>query len=161
MQPPVVVCQQFTKPLTTAYWSVGSRVWAIGQKQHHIALALIGDAGAQLDARAWAAYTQRLEDLQAILDEAERFNDPARAATARAEIDFLTAQLATAYGIGRRPRKGADTNEKVRKAVTKCLRTSLARIQKAHLPLWRHLHTALKTGTFCSYMPEPSITWEV
>jgi len=101
-----------------------------------------------------------LEDLQAILDEAERFSDPARAATARVEIDFLTAQLATAYGLGRRARKGADTNEKVRKAVTKCLRTSLASIQKAHLPLWRHLHAALKTGTFCSYTPEPPILWE-
>ena len=65
-----------------------------------------------------------------ILDGAERFSDPARAATARAEIDFLTAELATAYGLGRRPRKGADTNEKVRKAVTKFLRTSLARIQQ-------------------------------
>jgi hypothetical protein len=119
-----------------------------------------GDAGAQLDARARAAYTRRLEDLQAILDEAERFSDPARAATARVEIDFLTAQLATAYGLGRRARKGADTNEKVRKAVTKCLRTSLASIQKAHLPLWRHSHTALKTGTFCSYTPEPPILWE-
>ena len=75
---------------------------------------------------------------------------PNAAATARAEIDFLTTQLATAYGLGRRARKGADTNEKVRKAVTKCLRTSLASIQKAHLPLWRH-HAALKTGTFCSY----------
>ena len=73
----------------------------------------------------------------------------------------LTAQLANAYEIGRRARKGADTNEKVRKAVTKCLRTSLATIQKAHLPLWRHLHTALKTGTFCSYTPAPPITWDV
>ena len=127
----------------------------------HLRVTGPGDAGAQLDARARAAYTQRLEDLQAVLDEAERFNDPERATTARAEIDFLTAQLATAYGLGRRPRKGADTNEKVRKAVTKCLRTSLARIQQAHLPLWRHLHTALKTGTFCSYTPEPPITWEV
>jgi IS1 family transposase len=78
---------------------------------------------------------------------AERFNDPQRAATTRAEIDFLTAELATAYGLGRRPRQGADTTAKVRKAVTKCLRTSLARIQKAHLPLWRHLHSALKTGS--------------
>jgi hypothetical protein len=126
----------------------------------HLRVTGPGDAGAQLDARARAAYTRRLEDLQAILDEAERFSDPARAATARAEIDFLTAQLATAYGLGWRPRKGADTNEKVRKAVTKCLRTSLASIQKAHLPLWRHLRTALKTGTFCSYTPEPPITWE-
>src|SRR5262249_1279877 len=67
-----------------------------------------GAAGAQLDARARGAYTQRLEDLQAVLDEAERFNDPARAPPARAEIDFPPAELATAYGLGRRARKGAD-----------------------------------------------------
>ena len=71
----------------------------------HLRVTGPGDAGAQLDARARAAYTQRLEDLQAVLDEAERFNDPERAATARAEIDFLTTQLATAYGLGRRPAK--------------------------------------------------------
>ena len=52
-----------------------------------------------------AAYTQRLEDLQAVLDEAERFNDPARAATARAEIDFLTAQARHRLWAGRRPAK--------------------------------------------------------
>jgi hypothetical protein len=62
----------------------------------HLRVTGAGDAGAQLDARARAAYTQRLEDVQAILDEAERFNDPARAATARVELDFLTAELATA-----------------------------------------------------------------
>jgi hypothetical protein len=160
MQPPVVVCQQSTKPLTTAYWSVGSRVWAISQKQHHIALALMRTLLVIMRHVCTEHIPQGLL-AKAVLDEAERCSDPARATTARAEIDFLTAQLATAYGIGRPPRKGADTNEKVRKAVTKCLRTSLARIQKAHLPLWRHLHTALRTGTFCSYAPEPPITWEV
>jgi hypothetical protein len=127
----------------------------------HLRVTGSGDAGAQLDARGRAVYIRRVEDLQAVLDDAERFSDPSRAATARAAIDFLTAHLATAYGIGRRARKGADTNATVCKAVMKCLRTSLARIQKAHLPLWRHLHSALKTGTFCSYTPEPPILWEV
>src|SRR5262249_9664831 len=36
----------------------------------------LGDAGELLDARAKAAYKARLDELQAELDEAERFNDP-------------------------------------------------------------------------------------
>ena len=80
------------------------------------------------------------------------------AATARAEIDFSPPARHRLW-LGA-PAK-ARIPMRVRKAVTKCLRTSLASIQKAHLPLWRHFHTALKTGTFCSYTPEPPITWEV
>ena len=93
-------------PPTRALWGAPSptlRPEALAAQ--HLRVTGPGDAGAQLDARARAAYTQRLEDLQAVLDEAERFNDPERAATARAEIDFLTTQLATAYGLGRRPAK--------------------------------------------------------
>src|SRR5215471_17178160 len=40
----------------------------------------LGDAGELLDATAKAAYKARLDELQAELDEAERLNDPGRAA---------------------------------------------------------------------------------
>ena len=43
----------------------------------------LGDAGALLDATAKAAYQTRLEELRAELEEAEGFNDPARATKAR------------------------------------------------------------------------------
>jgi hypothetical protein len=58
----------------------------------------LGDAGVLLDARAKAAYRARLAELRAELAEAEGFNDPARAARARQELEFLVAELARAVG---------------------------------------------------------------
>jgi hypothetical protein len=56
----------------------------------------LGDAGVLLDATAKAAYRSRIMELRAELEEAEAFNDIARAANARAELDFLMAELARA-----------------------------------------------------------------
>src|SRR5262249_43688536 len=60
-----------------------------------------GDAGELLDADARTAYRRRLADLEGELEEAERFNDPGRAARARAEVEVLTAELRRAVGLGR------------------------------------------------------------
>jgi predicted ATPase len=120
------------------------------------------DAGGnQLDAQARVAYRRRLKDLQDELEEAERFHDSGRAAQARAEIDFLTSELAAAYDLRGRARKRGSSSEKARQAVSYCIRSSLNKIRTIHPLLWRHLFTALKTGTFCSYNPEHSISWEV
>ena len=43
----------------------------------------LGDAGELLDATAKAAYKARQDELRTELEEAESFNDPARAAKAR------------------------------------------------------------------------------
>jgi hypothetical protein len=39
--------------------------------------------------------------------------------------------------------------------------TILARIQRQHPALGRHLSVTIKTGLFCSYNPERSISWLV
>ena len=58
----------------------------------------LGDVGELLDAIAKAAYKARIEELRTELEEAEGFTDPARAAKARVELDFLVAELARAVG---------------------------------------------------------------
>lgn len=113
------------------------------------------------DAQARSAYRRRLEDLQAEMEEAERFNDPARATKAQAEINFITGELAAAYGVRGHARNTHDAAEKTRKAVTNRIRAALAQIQKQHPALWRHLFAAIKTGTFCSYRPEHQTLWEL
>jgi hypothetical protein len=60
----------------------------------------LGDAGVLLDATAKAAYQARLTDLEEALEEAEGFNDPARAAKARHERDFLVQELGRRSGWG-------------------------------------------------------------
>jgi len=112
------------------------------------------------DAKAKAAYRRRLEDLRDTLDDAERCNDLERAARARAEMEFIAAELRTAYGL-HGSRRSTEPAEKLRKAVTNCIRDVLRKLQRQHEPLWRHLYASLHTGTFCSYQPERPVAWVV
>jgi non-specific serine/threonine protein kinase len=121
----------------------------------------LGDAGAVLDAPAKTAYKRRLEELQDELAEAQRFHDPVRAAKAQSEIDFLAAELAAAVGVGGRDRRAAAIAERARLNVTKAIKAALSKISESHPPLGHHLATSIKTGTFCTYTPDPTqpISW--
>jgi hypothetical protein len=119
----------------------------------------LGDAGDRLDAPARAAYRQRLQDLEAELAEATQWADAGRAEKLRSEIEFLREELSAAYGIGGRARKAADPSDRARKAVTSRIRETIARITTEHPALGLHLGNAIRTGVFCSYVPERSPDW--
>jgi hypothetical protein len=123
----------------------------------------IGDAGAMLDSEAKAAYRGRLDELQSEMAEAEAFNDPERRARAQQAYEDLTDELAAAVGLGGRDRKAASAAERARISVTRAIRSALGRISNQHPALGRHLQATIRTGTFCSYMPDPrlSIEWEL
>jgi hypothetical protein len=123
----------------------------------------LGDAGALLDAQAKAAYKARLGELEAELEEAERFGDPGRAAAARGERDFLVAELARAVGLGGRDRRAASHAERARLNVTRAIRAAVASLARANPSLGRHLAVTIRTGRYCSYTPDPRapITWEL
>jgi hypothetical protein len=117
------------------------------------------DATPAPDPQARLAYRRRLEDLREQLEEAEGFGDLGRTAALQEEVDAIAGELAAAYGLrGVRARGGA---ERVRKAVTKCIRDQIAKIGRADEALGRHLENAIRTGTFCAYLPERSIDWEL
>jgi len=123
----------------------------------------LGDAGELLDATAKAAYKARLDELQAELEEAERFGDPGRAATASAERDFLVGELARAVGLGGRDRRAASHAERARLNVTRAIRAAMDNLARANPSLGRHLAVTIRTGRYCSYTPDPRapITWEL
>jgi tetratricopeptide (TPR) repeat protein len=123
----------------------------------------LGDAGELLDAKAKAAYKARLDELQAELNEAERFNDTGRAAKAGAERDFLVDELARAVGLGGRDRRAASHAERARLNVTRAIRAAMANLARANPSLGRHLAATIRTGRYCSYTPDPRapITWEL
>ena len=122
----------------------------------------LGDAGALLDATAKAAYQARLGELGAELEEAEADNDPTRAARARAEREFLVAELARAVGLGGRDRRAAAHAERARLNVTRAIRTALVNLTRVHPALGRHLAATVRTGRYCSYTPDPRtpIAWQ-
>jgi hypothetical protein len=117
------------------------------------------DATPAPDERARIAYRRRLEDLREQLEDAERFGDIGRTDALQGEMDAIASELAAAYGLrGARTRSGA---ERVRKAVTKCIRDQIAKIARADEALGRHLTNAIRTGTFCAYLPERPVDWEL
>jgi tetratricopeptide (TPR) repeat protein len=115
----------------------------------------LGDAGQTLDAKAKADYRRRLEELEGELDEARAFGDPERAARAEEERDFLVRELAGALGLGGRDRRMGSPSERARVSVTRAIRSALARIGEHSPALGDHLERAIRTGTFCSYRPDP------
>jgi hypothetical protein len=121
----------------------------------------LGDSGPALDRQAQTAYKQRLASLREELTEAERNHDPVRTALLQQETDFITTELADAYGLGGRARKTADAAERARKTVANRIKESLAKMRKPHPSLWLYLFNAVKTGTFCPYTPEKPTVWDL
>ena len=128
-----------------------------------LVVSRLGDAGPALDAEAKAAYRTRLDDLREELAEAEDWNDPERVARLQAEIGALTHELAAAIGLGGRDRPAASSAERARVSVTRAIRSILARIAAQDPELGAHLEATIRTGTFCSYTPDPRapIAWRL
>jgi tetratricopeptide (TPR) repeat protein len=120
-------------------------------------------AGEILDPEAKAAYRRRLADLEEDAREAEAWRDAERAARAREEMEFLRQELAGAFGLGGRDRRAASAAERARVNVTRAIKAALVRIREHSPDLHHHLDTAIRTGTFCSYTPDPRvpISWQL
>ena len=103
----------------------------------------------------------RLADLDEDIAEAESWNDPERAARARAERDALLHELAAAAGPAGQPRLLGDQSERARKAVTARIRDIIGRIEQVHPALACHLRESITTGTRCCYSPPTPVTWRL
>jgi hypothetical protein len=106
-----------------------------------------------LDRAATRQYRHRLARLRAEIDDLESRNENDSAARARAERDWLLAELAGATGIGGRTRRFPDNAERARIAVGKAIRRAITRIGYADAVIGEHLRTSVRTGLRCSYRP--------
>jgi hypothetical protein len=122
-----------------------------------------GDAGELLDAPAKQAYRRRLSEIEEDLEEARTLGNSERAAQAEAEREFLVRELARAVGLGGRDRRAASVSERARASVTKAVREAMARIREHNAPLGEHLERAIRTGTYCAYLPDTRVSenWQL
>jgi tetratricopeptide (TPR) repeat protein len=117
-----------------------------------------GDAGPLLDAQAKSAYRRRLAEIDEDLKEARLMRDSGRVVQAEAERDFLIHELSRAFGLSGRGRRAGSASERARVSVTRAIRHAMSRIRQHDLPLAEHLERAIRTGTYCVYLPDPRVT---
>src|SRR5260370_3331008 len=115
-----------------------------------------------VDEQAKSAYRRRLSELREELEEAKEFGNTERAEKAEAEIDALTSELSRAVGLGGRNRRAASASERARQSITKTIKSVMVRIADSDAPLGEIFSRCIRTGTFCSYQPDPDfpIAWE-
>jgi hypothetical protein len=113
------------------------------------------DTGERLDRRALTAYRNRLREIDEELDEAQSWNDAARAERIEAEREALLRELAGATGLGGRARSMGGTAERARVAVRKAITATLDRIDAEDPATARLLRRTIHTGSVCRYEQDP------
>jgi tetratricopeptide (TPR) repeat protein len=119
------------------------------------AVAGVGGAGPILDARAKDAYRRRLAEIEEDIEAARAAGDVEREERADAERDCLIRELSRAVGLGGRDRPTGSASERARVSVTRAIRSALDRIRVHEPRLGSHLDHCVRTGTHCTYRPDP------
>ncbi len=136
-----------------------------GEEIHCLDLAERDDAGYAgtpvLDEKARQDIKARIRALQEDLGEAEDMNDLGRAEKIRQELDSLVHELSRALGLHGRGRTLGSLAERARSTVTWRIRHAIRKIESRHPLVGRHLSNAVRTGTFCRYLPERPVQWEI
>ena len=127
-----------------------------------IHIGSLGDAGEMLDEQAKLAYRRRVSELREELEEVSELGNVEGAEKAEQEIEALTSELSRAVGLGGRNRRAASASERARQSIGKTIKSVLERIAQSDAALGGLLSRCIKTGTFCSYQPDPDfpVAWE-
>lgn len=147
-----------------------SRLLAEPHREFHVLdLAGSGRAAAEasevpiLDPEATRRYRTRVHDLEEEIAEAQAWNDEARAVIARDELSAIAEELAHSTGLSGRSRSFSSDSERARVSVTRVIKAALSRIGEESPELKHHFASTVRTGTYCSYNPDPRlpILWEL
>jgi DNA-binding NarL/FixJ family response regulator len=119
------------------------------------------DAGAFLDAQAEAVSRQRLRELDQELAAARGWGSAEQVARLEEEMRKLAPEAAGEVGLGGREARTTSASERARENVARGVRMVLDRLDESIPDLAAHLQRTIRTGTFCSYMPDPTsrIRW--
>lgn len=127
---------------------------AAGGRPVHV-VDLVGCADDGLGSRVAEEYRSRLAQVEGQAVS----SDPVAAALARAERDFLGAELAVLSASA--PSSASAMGDRARRLVALRIRAGLDSIDEALPTLGRHLRRSIRTGTFCLYEPERPERWKI
>jgi hypothetical protein len=114
----------------------------------------LGHAGDMLDAKAKAAYRQRVLELRTELEDAQACHDLGREERIQAEIEFLMTEITRAVGLGWKDKQAHDVNEKIRVNVQRAIKAAIEKISAHHPELGREFTAMIRTGMYCAYTPD-------
>jgi hypothetical protein len=130
-----------------------------GRRIHVTELVGIAAGGAtttpRLDATALRQYRERIREIEAEQDAADRRGEQAASARLAKERLAIEGQLRQARGRGGRLRPLGSDVERMRVNVTRTIKHALARIAEADPATAAELAARLRTGTHCVYEIEP------
>jgi hypothetical protein len=126
---------------------------ASGNAGHEIAEGSLGDV---IDRQALDAYRRRLADIDAELDDADRWSNDARAEALVVERDALLEQVTAATGLGGRRRQSGGNAERARVAVRKAIAAAVTHVHAVDAATGRLLRDSVRTGSVCAYEPDPN-----
>ncbi|HZA24993.1 MAG TPA: hypothetical protein VFA32_20765 [Dehalococcoidia bacterium] len=114
-----------------------------------------------LDAQAIQENKRRLLEIEAETQEASDNGDFGKVEVLEEEREALMTEIKAATGLGGRTRRAPSGDERARINVRMNISNAAGRIAKSDAALARHLDTAIKTGSLCSYEPETPIPWQL
>jgi TolB-like protein/tetratricopeptide (TPR) repeat protein len=131
-------------------------------KDGSVSVGGLGDAGEMLDTQAKQNYKRRLLELKEELAEFEERGDLQRAEKTQSEIDFLAREIGRAVGLGGRSRHSGSAAERARLNVTRAIKAALLKVSERSADLGAMLDRSIRTGFFCSYIPDArnSESWQ-
>jgi hypothetical protein len=100
-----------------------------------------------------------IENIQGKL-ESENFASPDEKVMLQDELNILTKYISAATRLDGRDRCDNSSVDKARKNISGCIRRAITKISKYNEPLYFHLKSSIKTGIYCSYIPDKIIEWE-
>jgi hypothetical protein len=116
-----------------------------------------------LDDRAKREYADAIVSLKEQIEEADRFNESARASGLRDRLRWFLQEKKRAVGFRGKDRPVADPEERARTKIRKNFKAAVETIRRVHAPLGDYLEKRVKTGRFCSYNPDPNraVAWAI
>ena len=124
-------------------------------------LTVLESGAPVLDQQAKTMYQKRLLDIQEALAEAEQVHHQEAIERLQREYDDLLQHLSQSIGKSGKSRTASGSLEKARSAATWRIRAAIKKIEAVHPELGAHFKISIKTGLFCTYQPERTISWEL
>jgi tetratricopeptide (TPR) repeat protein len=124
------------------------------RERQDVTVREIGDAGEMLDEQAKLQYKRRLHDLAEELEDLRERGAHTRAAAVESEIDFIQHELVRAVDRRGRNRRAGSTAERARLNVTRAIKSVIEKVAERDSALGKLLDRSIRTGSFCSYVPD-------